>query len=165
MVLPVLNPVSRLAIAIRPQLSPSMKGSIVIPANSIPSVTPDTGIPVSAQSEPNTIQEASAGTTPGEVVTDEVNSFAPAANVGFMPNYTGAPQNAQFVQNTSPSYVPPTSYESAQPSSGGKKSRRKKNPINIGTVIAATLASAIIASGATSMVFLYADALGRKHRR
>ena len=124
------------------------------------SVTPDTGIPVSAQSEPNTIQEAPAGTTPGEVVTDEVNSFTPAANVGFMPNYTGAPQNAQFVQNTSPSYVPPTSYESAQPSSGGKKSRRKKNPINIGTVIAATLASAIIASGATSMVFLYADALG-----
>ena len=104
----------------------------------------------------DTTQDAvSAGET-----TNEVNSFTPTANINFMPNYTSAVQNAQFVQNPPPSYVPPVVYSSAQQTSGSKKSRRKKNPVNIGTVIAATLASAIIASGATSMVFLYADALG-----
>lgn len=88
----------------------------------------------------------------------EVNSFTPTANVGFMPNYAGEPQRTQFVPTPTSSYVPPVVGQPPQPK--GKTSRRKKNPVSLGTVVAATLASAIIASGATSMVFLYADALG-----
>ena len=89
----------------------------------------------------------------------EVNSFTPTANVGFMPNYEGEPQGTQFVHPPTAPYVPPVVGQPPQQPKG-KTPRRKKNPVSLGTVVAATLASAIIASGATSMVFLYADALG-----
>lgn len=106
-------------------------------------------------------REESVGESESAKQPAEVNSFTPSPNIGFMPNYDGTTQRAQFVQEPAPSYVPPTVYPPPQRSKG-KKTERKKAPVSFGTVIAATLASAIVASGATSMVFLYADALGGK---
>lgn len=105
-------------------------------------------------------QTAGMGAQEQPMPPAEENSFTPTANIDFMPNYTGETPNAQFVTNPTPSYIQPVPYQPQQGGAKNAKSKRKKNPFHLGTVIAATLASAIIASGATSMVFLYAGAIG-----